>query len=84
MSDHYQAMVDLKRQVGYLSREHLAELVRQLLDESEVNTSVHVLGLVMRHAAMPSGQCESGAIGLVHPAHQVGEHPLWCHGKKAI
>lgn len=51
-TDHYQAMVDLRRQLGRMSRARLAALVDQLLDQPEVNTSPHLLALVMRHAEM--------------------------------
>jgi hypothetical protein len=49
MSDHYLAMVDLHRRAENAPRDRLVALAHALLDEPDVNTSPHLLALVMRH-----------------------------------
>lgn len=54
MSDHYQAMMELRGSVRNTSRDRLIGCVLELLDDPDVNTSAHLLAVIMRHTTMPS------------------------------
>jgi hypothetical protein len=52
-TDHNQAMRDIKRDIDARPKDQLAGLLKALLDEPEVNQSVHLLAVVMRGIAPP-------------------------------
>lgn len=53
MSDHYQAMVDLRSSVQNAPRDRLVACVLELLDDADVNTSAHLLAVIMRNVEKP-------------------------------
>lgn len=49
MSDHYQAMIDLRSSVQNAPRDRLVACVLELLNDADVHTSPHLLAVVMRN-----------------------------------
>lgn len=59
MSDHYLGMLDMRREVQSATRDQLIACVLALLDDPDVNQSVHLLALIGRNikptvAALPA------------------------------
>lgn len=61
----YSEMEQMKRQIDNLSKDHLAGLLKALLDEPEVNQSVHLLVLVMRGIQKPRRASSMGSVDTV-------------------
>jgi len=52
VSDHYLGMLDMRRDVQRATRDQLVACVLELLDDAEVNTSVHLLAMIGRHTGV--------------------------------
>jgi hypothetical protein len=49
----YEALEQMKRQIDTLPKDHLAGLLKALLDDSEVNQSAHLIAFIMRGIKPP-------------------------------
>lgn len=49
MTDHHQAMTDLRRSVGNAPRDRLVSCVLELLDDAAVNAAPHLLATIIRN-----------------------------------
>ena len=49
MSDHYQAMVDMRSDINHATLDQLRACVLELLGQPEINQNVHMLAVIGRH-----------------------------------
>lgn len=72
-----EAMDQIKRQIDTLPKDHLAGLLKALLDESEVNQSPHLLAFVMRGIKRPRNASSMGGVDSVATLAELAQGMLY-------
>ena len=76
-TDHNQAMRDIKRDIDARSKDQLAGLLKALLDEPEINQSVHLLSVIMRGLKPPQRPNSLGFINTVATLAELAQGMLY-------
>jgi len=76
-TDHNQAMHDIKRDIDARPKDHLAGLLKALLDEPEVNQSVHLLSVIMRGLKPPPRPNSFGGVNTVATLKELAQGMLY-------